>query len=99
MVDRLTDGERALLIHCLRQHMPELLSRISELDLPLPDKELINQMRNAVGFELANKAFFGDKDSDKYGMELEALIDKLANLYLWPNLKQNLKGKIKKVDN
>jgi hypothetical protein len=36
------------------------------------------------GLELAGKGFNPDWEPNEYGLKLEALIDKLADLYLWP---------------
>ena len=71
----------------LTKNAPELIARVSELDLSSPDKDLVNDLRGAVGGEISAEMFEGDKKAEEYGWELENLIDRLADLYIWPELK------------
>jgi hypothetical protein len=77
--------EKQLLIYCLQKFKPNLTEQINQLDTRLVSKETINEMRNALGSELAGKGFNPDWEPNEYGLKLEALIDKLADLYLWPD--------------
>ena len=84
----LTQKERQLLEYCLQQHRPDLLPKLAELDSTVTDKTLIDELRGAVGLEIAAKGFYDSKESYDYGIALESLIDKLGELYLWPDLKR-----------
>ena len=84
----LSDEEITLLTYCLRKHKPELIEKIEQLDSGLIDSETINKMREAVGDELAGHGFRPDWEPNEYGLKLEDLIDRLADLYLWPDRKK-----------
>jgi hypothetical protein len=89
MTDKLTEKERVLLLYCVRKHAPNLLNQLPVLDSGKQEDDLVNEIREAVGSEIAVKGFLkNDKESYEYGMELEALIDRLADLYLWPEEKK-----------
>jgi hypothetical protein len=75
--------EKELLSYCLKEHAPDLLADINRLDRVGPDR--VNEIRNAVGDELTNKGFEQDWEPNRYGLQLEDLIDKLADLYIWPD--------------
>ena len=82
----LNNEEKRTLLHCLTKHNPKLVEKLGELNLGLLDPETINEMRDAVGIELVGKGFKPDDEPNQYGLELENLIDRLGNLYLWPEL-------------
>ena len=82
MSNDLTEEEKSLLILCLKSHAPELLQQINRLFLKQLDHETVNKMRNAVGGELADKGFEKNSEPNEYGLKLEDLIDRLANLYI-----------------
>ena len=82
----LNTEEKRLLLDCLTKHRPQLVKKLDQLDSGLLDSETINEMRDAVGIELMDKGFEPDNEPNKYGWQLEDLIDRLANLYLWPEL-------------
>jgi hypothetical protein len=87
--DMLTEKERNLLIHCLKDHKPRLVDQISALQSGVLDPDTVNEMRDAVGKELAAKGFLkGDRSSRDYGIELDGLISRIADLYLWPREKK-----------
>jgi len=44
-------------------------------------------MIQAIGNELMAKGFQSNDEPNKHGLELEDLIAKLSNLYLWPDKK------------
>lgn len=80
-------NERELLVYCLRQHAPNLLDKLPLLDSRTVDADLVKEIMEAVGDELTAKVFLkDDKKSYEYGLELEAVIDKLVDYY-WPDLK------------
>jgi hypothetical protein len=84
----LTFEEKTLLQHCLKEHAPELLDRVELLDSELIDIDTVNKMRNSIGDELAGKGFNKDWSPTEYGLKLEDLIDRLANLYIWTREKK-----------
>ena len=84
----LTTEEKELLLSCIMLHEPKLINAFERLDSGLVTNEEINKMRNdAVGSELAGKGFKPDSEPNEYGLRLENLIDRLADLYLWHNQK------------
>lgn len=78
----LNDREKALLLHCLREHAPYLRNNVDRLYRGLVGSNTVNEMRGAIGDELAAKGFKPNSEPNKYGLELENLIDRLANLYI-----------------
>jgi hypothetical protein len=80
----LNDDEKNLLMLCLKKHAPDLIVKFNQLDSGLLCSDDINEMREAVGSELANKGFKPDWEPNEYGLRLEDLISQLANLYMWP---------------
>ena len=80
----LNDSEKALLLDCLREYAPYLLNKVDPLYKGLVDSDTVNEMRNAIGDELINKGFMPNDEPNRYGLELESLIDRLADLYIWP---------------
>jgi hypothetical protein len=81
--------EKELLLKCIKAHRPTLIDAFERLDSGLVTKEEINEMRNyAVGSELADKGFKPDSEPNEYGLKLDDLIDRLADLYLWPDLRR-----------
>jgi hypothetical protein len=84
----LTEKERDLLIYCLKVYKPKLVDQISAMESGNMDSDTVDEMRDAVGLEIMAKGFLkGDSKSHDYGMELEALIDRIADLYLWTDKK------------
>jgi hypothetical protein len=81
----LKQDEKKLLLHCLQEHNPELLKEVIQLEQGLLGKTDVRQMIEAIGDELMAKGFQSDDEPNKYGLELEDLIGKLGNLYLWPD--------------
>jgi hypothetical protein len=79
----LNDKEKALLVHCLKSHAPNLLSQIEHLDEAGVDG--INEMRSAITDEFVQKGLETNDEPSKYGLELEDLIGRLADLYIWPD--------------
>ena len=77
--------ERNLLILCLRKYKPDLLEKVDQLNSGLINAVIINEMRNAVGDELIAEGFKPNLEPNEYGLRLEDLIDRLADLYLWPD--------------
>jgi hypothetical protein len=79
----LSKEEKELLQYCVKEHVPKLLEDIDRLDQLNIDR--INEMRNAVGDEFVSKGLEQDDEPNRYGLKLEDLIDRLADLYIWPN--------------
>jgi len=79
----LTSEEIALLSHCLKTHAPELLEKIDELFSDNVNSDIVNAMRDTIGSGLADKVFNQYWSPTPYGLRLEDLIDRLADLYLW----------------
>ena len=84
-IKKLNDEEKDLLVHCLKKYAPNMIAKIGELDSRVLSPDDINEMRSAVGGELADKGFRSDSEPNEYGFQLEDLISRLANLYLWPD--------------
>ncbi len=80
----LKQEEKALLITVLKKHAPNLIEILPKLEAGMVDKDKANEMRDAVGDELMDAGFGPDWDPNKYGDKLEDLIDRLADLYIWP---------------
>jgi hypothetical protein len=86
--------ERELLLYCLNKHEPKLLSKIDSLFSGTAGAGTVNEMRDAIGLELMEGGFDSnnfDKEVNEYGVRLENLIDRLADLY-WP---KNIRSKRK----
>lgn len=81
---KLTFEEIDILTTSIKKHRPELISKISQLDSGTLDYNTISDMRNAVGYELASDGIDSDSQINDYGFKLENLIDRIADLYLWP---------------
>jgi len=81
----LSAEELDLLKVSLERKAPKLLEKVDLLDKGLIDVDTVNDMRGAVGSELAGWGFDKDGDINEYGMRLEDLIDRLADLYIWPD--------------
>jgi hypothetical protein len=88
MNENLTEEEKSLLIICLKSHAPELLKQIDRLFLKQLDHKTVNEMRSAVGEEFSSKGYERNSGANEYGWKLENLIDKLADLYIWPDRKK-----------
>ena len=83
--EHLSDVEKNLLLKCIKNYAPSLISKYNQLETGLLSPDDVNGMREAVGAEIAEKGFLkNNKQSYEYGLELEELIDRLADLYLWP---------------
>jgi hypothetical protein len=74
--------EKDLLRKCLSEYKPDLIEKVDLLDSGLVDVETIKEMREAIGTELQLKGFKINWEPNQYGLKLEYLIDKLADLYL-----------------
>jgi len=81
----LNTREKDLLKHCITAHAPGLINDIDHLDELSIEK--VNEIRNVVGSELVSKGFKEDDEPNSYGLELEDLIDRLADIYIWPREK------------
>jgi len=84
MMSSLNPEEKGLLLHCLEQHEPNLIAEVEHLEIGLVDIEKVNRMREAIGDELAAKGLNANDEPNNYGLKLEGLIDRLADLYIWP---------------
>jgi hypothetical protein len=70
-----------LLENCLKENRPDLLFVITQKECIEVDETLGNELRDAVGDELARNGFVGDVPN-KLGLELEDLIDELGRLFM-----------------
>ena len=86
MKGHLTSREKSLLIISLQNHAPELVNKVSIIEQL--DSEEINKMRDALGDELVTNGLKEDYEPNIYGIELEDLNGKLAELYIWPKEKK-----------
>ena len=77
--------EKNLLLHCLAEYKPELIEKAGLLESEFVDAETVKEMRDAVGTELQLKGFKINWQPNEYGLKLENLIDRLADLYLKPD--------------
>ena len=84
----LTKEENNILLCCLNKHAPKLIEKLDKLYSGMLDIDSVNEMRSAVGDELADKGFRPDWEVNDYGAKLEHLIDRLADLYIWPKEKK-----------
>lgn len=82
----LNSQEKALLLHALKEHAPDLINEIDRLDQLDVDK--ISAMREAIGDELLAKGFNGFDKKNEHGSKLDDLMEKFAALYLWPKLEK-----------
>ncbi len=80
----LNDGDKSLLVHCLKEHAPDLISEIDHLDQL--DIDTIERMREAIGDELIAKGFNGFDEKTEYGSKVDDLMERFAALYYWPRL-------------
>ncbi|PPD57650.1 hypothetical protein [Dehalogenimonas etheniformans] len=80
----LNPKETAFLLHCVVKHDPELIDKIKPESLNGGDSALINRIRDDIGQEIMEEGLTIESELNEYGLELENLIDRLANLYLWP---------------
>jgi len=65
----LHDDEKVLLLYCLDNHAPELIKTLPLLESGKVDKEIVNEMREAVGSELQAKGFKPDYEPNDYGLK------------------------------
>ena len=84
MVKELSSKQRGLLLYCIRQHEPAIESQYNKLDSGFVDSATINKMREAILQEFTSKGLNPDYEPNGYGIELESLIDAVADVYLWP---------------
>jgi hypothetical protein len=90
MKKTLTEEEKKLLRQVLARRAPELVEKVDLLEQGLVDLDTIHKIRDgAVGDELINKGFDDDSNPNEYGLELEKLIDTIADLYIWPESKKH----------
>jgi hypothetical protein len=80
----LTPEEKSILITSIKKHRPELILKVDQLDSGTLDYETIDDMSNALVIELASDGIDADSQINDYGFKLENLIDRIADLYLWP---------------
>jgi len=83
----LSKEEYELLLYCVKEHAPELLDDISRLNQHNTDR--INEMRNAICDVFVSKGLEQDDEPNIYGLKLEDLSDRLADLYIWPQEKNH----------
>ncbi len=81
----LSEYEKNLLHHCIQEKKPLLLPWLGNLDTLSIDE--INELQDAITLELMAKGFNKDSSHNKYGLELEDLIDRLAEIFIWPKEK------------
>ena len=86
---RLSDEEKNLLLKCIKIYAPNLISKYNQLETGLVSPDDVNAMREAVGQELVVKGIKMNSELNEYGFQLEALIDRIADLYLWPKKDEN----------
>jgi len=80
----LNTEEKRLLLECLSKHGPDLIKEMDKLDTGELESEIVNEMRSAITDEFVQNGLKKDDEPNEYGLELEDLIDKLADLYIWP---------------
>jgi hypothetical protein len=76
--------EKKILVISVKKHRPSLVLKVDLLDSGTLDYDTISDMREAVGDELASDGIDIDSQINDYGFKLENLIDRIADLYLWP---------------
>ena len=76
--------EKNLLLYCLAEYKPELIEKVDLLDSGFVDAGTVREMRDALGTELQLKGFKINWEPNEYGLKLENLIDRLADLYIKP---------------
>ena len=81
----LTTEEKELLFECLTKHRSELIKELDKLYLGELGTETINEMRSAITDEFVQNGLRQDGEPTKYGLKLDDLIGRLADLYIWPN--------------
>jgi hypothetical protein len=79
----LIEEERLLLKHCLKEHAPDLLKKLDLLDSRTLDSTVINDLRSAVMDEFVERGLQPNDEPNAYGLRLEDLNEKIADLYLW----------------
>lgn len=70
-----------LLKRCLVSHRPNLLIVIKDTYSSKITEDIYNELRDAVSDELLQNGFNGDVPN-KYGIELENLIDEIGRLFM-----------------
>jgi hypothetical protein len=89
----LSDEDKSLLIVCLKKHDPGLIDFLNRLGSAAPDKAIAKLMINTVIDESVGDGFDSDWELNEYGSHLEKLIERLSDLWLWPEEIQKLKHK------
>ena len=72
-----------LLLKCLQIHEPSLSWIIETNKIIKVDEILGNQLRELVGDEFTLNGLNADYEPNKYGLELEDLIDEIGSLFLY----------------
>ena len=89
----LSDEDKILLTACLKKHDPSLIDALNRLDSAIQDKDLAKLMINTVIDESIGGGFDSDWELNEYGSQLEKLIERLSDLWLWPEEIKKLKHK------
>ena len=79
---KLNEKSMELLRKCLEIHRPSLIPVIESSSNNDYTMDFYNELRNIVGTELCDKGFQPDDEPNKYGLELEALIDEIGRLFM-----------------
>jgi len=79
---KLNTKSMILLTKCLEVRNPSLLFLIESSEDKNHTVEFYNELRQAVGEELAEKGFRHNWEPNEYGLELESLIDELGRLFM-----------------
>lgn len=70
-----------LLLKCLENHRPDLIWVVSDKTMVTIDRELGNELRDAVSDELVQSGLEGDAPTE-YGLRLEKLIDDIGRMFI-----------------
>jgi hypothetical protein len=85
----LTAQERDLLLECLTKHRPELLEEMDKLNSAGLKNDVVNEMRLVITEEFIENGLRQDDEPNEYGLRLEDLSSRLADLYIWPENRGN----------
>lgn len=82
--------ERGLLFYCLAKHNPQIIfNSYYQLDSGEVGADTIDEMISIVSTELTNNGIGPDNEPNEHGLQLKSLIDRITELYLSPESKQN----------
>ena len=79
---KLNEKSLELLKKCLENYNPSLIPIIESSSNNDYTADFYNELREIVGDELCSKGFQSDWEPNKYGLELEALIDEIGRLFM-----------------